>query len=167
MLERFLQPRVDRSEGRVLAEPSYPRERRGAQTDSGLKLRFPSLARRIASQHEQLHTLAAMVSSSVERGSLRSARLAFTSFSAALESHMTLEDQTFFPAIRGLSPSLAPHLAQLIAVHAGFRQRLDDLHELLARGSAEEFRRGFDGFCSDFAQHEVREERIVAGATRS
>ena len=150
-----------------MAEPQCPRERRGAWTDSGLKLRFPSIARRIVSQHEQLDMFAAMVSSSVEGGSLRSARRAFTSFAAALESHISLEDQTFFPALRGLSPSLGPSLAQLIAEHAGFRQRLDDLHELLARGSAEEFRRGFDGFCSDFAQHEVREERIVAGATRS
>lgn len=142
-------------------------ERRSATTDSGLKLRFPSISRRIASQHDQLDTLAVMVSSSAERGALPSSRLAFSSFSDALQSHIALEDQKFFPAICGLRPSLAPRLAELIADHERFRQCLDDLHELLARGSVEEFAQSFDEFCNDFAQHEVREERIVGEATPS
>ena len=98
-------------------------------------------------------------------GSLPSARVTFASFSDALESHITLEEQSFFPAIRGLRKSLGPQLAQLTVDHDRFRQRLEDLHELLARGSAEEFIVVFDEFCDDFAWHEVREERIVAEAT--
>ena len=143
------------------------RKPRGSAMDPGLTLRFPSVARRIVSQHEQLDTFSTLVRSSIESGSLRSARTAFTSFCDALDAHITMEDQTFFPAIHGLNPALAPHLTQLIDDHASFRLRMDELHEQLARGSGEEFSRAFDQFCADFSRHEAREEKIVARTTRS
>ena len=150
-----------------MAERSDSRNSPGSPMDPGLTLRFPSVARRIVSQHEQLDTFSALVRSSVERGSLRRARRAFTSFRDALDAHVTMEDQTFFPAIHGLNPALGPDLEPLVGDHADFRLRMDDLHEQLARGSVEEFSRAFDDFCIDFSRHEAREEKIVAHADRA
>jgi hypothetical protein len=136
----------------------------GGRVDAGLGLRLQSVLRRIESQHEQLRTFADVVDSSVASGSLRSARLGFMSFSDALDAHITMEDQTVFPAVRGLTPEAAPDLTQLIADHARFRHRLDALHDLLARGSAEEFDSDFSAFRDEFATHEAREEGILRRA---
>jgi hypothetical protein len=133
----------------------------GGGIDAGLELRLQSVLRRIQSQHEQLRIFAEVVASSVLAGSLRRARLGFMSFSDALDAHVTMEDRTVFPAVRGLVPELAPDLTQLVADHARFRDCLDALHDLLARGSAEDFSSDFASFRDEFAAHEAREERIL------
>ena len=115
----------------------------------------------IFGQHSQLHSFFEMVGEALQRGSLQSARLAFTRFRDALEAHIDVEDHQFFPALRGLRPHLAAALAELVRDHARYRQTLEELHEMLARGSAEEFNRGFSKLCDDFAQHEAREEALA------
>jgi hypothetical protein len=135
--------------------------------DPGLALRFPSVARRVEGQHQKLQSFASRVTDAIERGSLTSARAAFTSFADALSAHISLEDQTVFPALRGLSPELAPDLTRLAADHNGFRTALDELHDLLARGWSDEFGHGFRAFLADFTSHEQREEKVVARGVRA
>ena len=128
----------------------------------GLRLRMRGEVRRLSTQHEQLDTFAQMVAAGLERQSLHAARIAFTRFRDALEAHVTLEDRIFFPALRGLRPALDADLADLVRQHDGFRAELEALHDLLASGSAEAFEESFQGFCDSFAEHEAREERILA-----
>ena len=142
-----------------------PREA-AKEIDPGLAMRFPSVVRRVVSQHQQLEAFADQVRTATQAGTLRTARSAFVSFSDALGAHIDLEDQTVFPAIHGLNPPLTPQLSALVADHERFRALLDDLHDMLARGSAEEFARAFDSFLSDFASHEQREEQVVSQARR-
>ena len=137
----------------------------GLLSEPGLLLRMSSDTRRMFGQHRQLEDFSGLVASALAGGSLRSARLAFTRFRDALEAHITVEDQMFFPAVRGLRPGLDAHLAQLVREHARFREHLDELHELLAKGSAEAFGKSFGDFREDFAQHEAREEQIISAAT--
>lgn len=133
----------------------------GEVSQPGLDLRIASETKRIFGQHSQLRLFFEMVRESLQRGSLQSARIAFTRFRDALEAHIDVEDHQFFPALRGLKPHLAASLAQLVRDHARYRQILDELHEMLARGSAEEFNAGFGKLCDDFAQHEAREESLT------
>jgi hypothetical protein len=128
----------------------------------GLELRVAGETRRVFGQHARLESFFEMVSEALGRGSLQNARIAFTRFRDALEAHIDVEDKSFFPALRGLRPHLAPQLGQLVLDHARYRERLEDLHDLLARGSAEEFSRSFAGFCDEFAVHESREESLWA-----
>jgi iron-sulfur cluster repair protein YtfE (RIC family) len=132
--------------------------------EPGLDLRITAETKRIFGQHAQLRSFFELVQDGLERHSLQAARLAFTRFRDALEAHMHVEDSSYFPALRGLRPHLAPQLAQLVLDHTQNRSDLEDLHELLARGSAEEFSRSFAAFCDRFAEHEAREEAL-AGAT--
>jgi hypothetical protein len=129
-------------------------------SEPGLDLRIEAQTKRIFGQHAQLRSFFELVKEGLERNSLQSARLAFTRFRDAIEAHMHVEDHSYFPALRGLRPQLAPQLAQLVLDHARNREELEELYELLARGSAEEFSRRFSTFCDDFAEHEAREEAL-------
>lgn len=130
----------------------------------GLDLRINSETRRIFGQHHQLRSFFELVQDAFARGSLQAARLAFTRFRDAIEAHIDVEDSSWFPALRGLRPHLAPQLAQLVQDHARYREVLEELYDLLARGSAEEFGRKFTALCDDFAGHEAREEALAAFA---
>jgi hypothetical protein len=130
--------------------------------EPGLDLRIAAETKRIFGQHEQLRSFFELVRDGLKRRSLQAARLAFTRFRDAIEAHMDVEDKSYFPALRGLRPHLAPQLAQLVLDHARNREELEELHELLARGSAEEFSHRFAAFCDAFAEHEAREEALGA-----
>lgn len=105
-----------------------------------------------------------MVLADLERGSLQNARTSFLRFRDALEAHLTLEDHVFFPAFRGLRPELSETLARLFDEHEVFRGDLEQLHELLALGSAEEFLRMFQALAARVAEHEKLEEETLATA---
>lgn len=150
-----------------MAHPDDPSGRRSPSgtpglTQPGLALRVASETRRVFGQHARLENFFDMVAEALQRGSLQTARIAFTRFRDALEAHIDVEDKSFFPALRGLRPHLAPQLAQLVMDHARYRECLEELHDLLARGSAEEFSRTFTEFCDEFAVHESREESLWA-----
>jgi hypothetical protein len=127
----------------------------------GLSLRVASETKRILGQHAQLDAFFQMVDEALARGSMQAARIAFMRFRDAYESHVDVEEHSFFPTLRGLKPHLAPHLAQLVLEHARHREHLDELHELLARGSAEPFSSSFTRFCDELARHEAREEALI------
>ena len=132
--------------------------------EPGLARQIPRRARRVIAGHQQLETFSEFVRSAVEAGSLHNARLSFMRLCDALDAHITVEDQHFFPAMRGLRPELAPDLGQLIREHAEFRITMDALRDLLAQGSAEAFATQFEEFCDTVADHELREERIIGRA---
>ncbi len=147
-----------------MAERSDPRRPSDPASEPGLTLQISRRARRVIAGHEQLGTFSELVRNWVEQGSLQNARLSFMRLCDALHAHLNVEDQQFFPAIRGLKPSLAPELAQLVREHADFRVAMDELRDLLARGSAEAFVLRFEEFCDALSDHEVREERIIERA---
>ncbi len=162
-VERFLQRRLAEREAeeRTVA-PTDTTSSPNESPQLGLDLRIANETRRMFGQHAQLHAFFDLVREGLDRGSLQATRLAFTRFRDAIEAHMDVEDKSYFPALRGLRPHLAPQLAQLVLDHAANREDLEELHELLARGSAEEFIRRFADFCDTFAQHEAREEALGA-----
>ena len=116
---------------------------------------------RLSAQHRQLDEFFATVMSALERGSLVTARAVFVRFRDALDAHVTLEDRVFFPALRGLHPRITSELVRLVEDHESFRRDLDELSDLLAKGSGEEFADAFDCLAVTFSQHEEREEGLM------
>jgi hypothetical protein len=140
---------------------------RGTQSGGGVRepalaLRMGSEARRISAQHKQLDLFYGMLEESLQRGSLRGARVAFVRFHDALEAHISLEDQVFFPALRGLRPEFEPDLSALVEEHSTIRLELDRLHDLLSAGSLEECSECLGRFAAAIAEHEEREEALMA-----
>lgn len=134
----------------------------GAMKQPGLRLRLRSGAERLSAQHRQLNTFFEMVLAAIDRHSLSGARTSYVRFRDALEAHLSLEDEVLFPALRGLRPELDETLTSLVLEHKRFRTQLERLHELLALGSAESFGREFEDFTEEVAQHERREESLLA-----
>ena len=130
----------------------------------GLRMRLRGEARRLSTQHARLDTFCEMVSDALRRGSLSGARLAFMRFSDALDAHVTLEDQVFFPALRGLRPDLTESLTRLVHEHTTIRNDLEQLRDLLSAGSAEAFERDFSCLCDFICEHERTEDEVLRPA---
>jgi hypothetical protein len=138
-----------------------------SQSDQpGLRLRMGQEARRISSQHRQLDVLFALVAAAVRRGAPREARDAFLRFGDALDAHVSLEDELYFPALRGLRPALADDLAVLEREHRAFREQTEALRRLfdaaydsagLARCEAP-----LEQLVTAVEDHEGREELLIA-----
>ena len=131
------------------------------QLQPGLRLRLRGEAKRLSTQHQQLDTFFDSVMSALERGSLTGARVAFVRFCDALGAHVDLEDPVFFPALRGLQPSLTELLTGLVREHTVVRQELDELRDLLAAGSAETFVKRFERLGGFLCDHERREDELL------
>ena len=130
--------------------------------EPALAMRMGSEARRISAQHKQLDLFYGMLEEALQRGSLRGARVAFVRFHDALEAHISLEDQVFFPALRGLRPEFEADLSGLVDEHAAIRLDLDHLHDLLAEGELEDCLECLGRFATTIAEHEEREETLMA-----
>jgi len=151
----------DRRWGRARS-PEHDEQTGGAGSEPGVQWRMQGEARRISSQHRQLELFYGMLEEALERGALQGARVAFVRFRDALDAHITLEDQVFFPALHGLSPELGPQLTGFVREHEAMRRQLDQLQDLLAEGAVESCVRELDAFAERIADHERREERLLA-----
>ncbi len=140
------------------------RGRHHAETlrEPGLAMRVSNDARRLSNQHDQLDEFYDMLIESLERGSLRGARVGFVRFHDAIEAHLTLEDRVFFPALRGLRPDLENELAALAREHAEMRMDLDHLHDLLVEGELDACLERVARLGITISGHEMREEALMS-----
>lgn len=127
----------------------------------GLRRRMLREARRISSQHRQLDDFHAALADALARGTADEARASFVRFGDALDAHFSLEDQLYFPALRGLRPDLDAQLAALVREHAEFRADLEALQQALDAAALEDGAARLDRFADALARHEEREERLV------
>jgi hemerythrin-like domain-containing protein len=139
---------------------------RGPVDQPGLRLRMSHEARRISSQHRQLDALFALVANAVARGAPREARDAFVRFADAVDAHVSLEDELYFPALRGLRPELAVDLEALVGEHRELREQMQTLRGLFdAAFDSETLLRceaPLERFVSGVEAHEGREELLIA-----
>ena len=128
----------------------------------GLALRVQRGSRVISAQHRQLDVLYLQVSTALHGGESERARAAFTRFSDALEAHLALEDGLYFPALRGLRPGLAGDLEGLCDEHQQLRETLARVAHSIESDACETCARLLHQFAGDLAEHEGREEGLLA-----
>lgn len=128
----------------------------------GLALRMQRETRVISNQHRQLDDFYRRVASALHEGEFEPARAAFARFSDALEAHLALEDGLYFPALRGLRPTLERDLEALCDEHQQLREGLAGVARALERGGCEACADLFAHFAGDLAEHEGREEGLLA-----
>jgi hypothetical protein len=129
--------------------------------EPGLALRMQRERRVISAQHRQLDDFTLRLAAALDAGEAPAAQAAFLRFSDALEAHLALEDGLYFPALRGLRPSLAPDLVALGDEHQALRERLARLARLVAAGRCEACVRPLERLAGDLAEHEGREEGLL------
>jgi hypothetical protein len=136
---------------------------RGPIEQPGLRLRLHGEVRRISSQHRQLDLLYAAVVEAFESGSGRETGDALGRFRDAFDAHTRLEDGFYFPALRGLRPELAGPLEVFVREHGRFREDFARLAARLSASGLEGFGDVLDAFAAELADHEAREEALLAG----
>jgi len=134
----------------------------GQRREPGLALRMQRERRVIASQHRQLDEFTLHLAAALDAGRSDEARAAFQRFSDALESHLSLEDGLYFPALRGLRPQLRGDLEALSHEHHRLRERLARLASALATGRCEACVAPLEQLITRLADHEGREEGLLA-----
>jgi hypothetical protein len=130
--------------------------------EPGLALRMQRERRVISSQHRQLDDFTLRLAAALDSGDAGHARAAFQRFSDALEAHLALEDGLYFPALRGLRPSLSRDLESLADEHRGLRERVARLAQLVEAGRCEACLPSLERLAGDLADHEGREEGLLA-----
>lgn len=133
--------------------------------DVGLRLRMRGEERRIASQHERLDDLVGAVYKRIEEVGASAALDDFRLFVTALEAHMAVEEEIYFPALHGLRADVGPELRDLVAEHGSLREASQAIHELLEADEAEPASAALDRLASRVSSHELAEEELIARIT--
>ncbi len=144
------------------ASSTEPADRR----DVGLRKLMHRDTRRISTQHRKLDTFYAMIAMALELGELPKARAAFLRFQDALDAHFSLEDELYFPAIRGLRPQLDAALAELVREHRFLRKAMQDVGRELERDDQSRSADALEEFVVLLSAHEGREEELLASIER-
>ena len=127
----------------------------------GLRMRVAQESRRISSQHRLLDDLHSVVAEALEQGDAPTACERFCRFKNALDAHMALEDELYFPALHGLEPDLESELMRLARDHQRFRSDLVTLERSFDQGDIGSCQRALDRFAGSFAAHELCEEDLT------
>ncbi len=133
---------------------------------SGLGRRLRIEARRISSQHRQLDELYALLVKALDEGVQGPVRRGFERFRDALEAHFSMEDNVHFPALHGLRPELDGLLTRLVDEHRTLRDKLARVQDAFLAGDLETGLERLDAFAEELAEHEDREEDLVAELRR-
>jgi hypothetical protein len=118
--------------------------------------------RRISSQHKQLGDLYDRVLASVDGGGPRMALNDFLLFSTALEAHMAVEEDIYFPALHGLRNDVGEELLELVAEHVRIRGELLGVQKRLSGGNEVDARQALDDLANLVGRHEEQEEVLLA-----
>jgi hemerythrin superfamily protein len=146
----------------VMAEKSEPH---GGVLDGGLRLRMRSEERRIESQHEQLDDLCRDVYSRIDKDGAKLAINDFLLFVTALDAHMKVEEDIYFPALHGLREDAGRELAALVAEHVDLRQEADVVRTRLKENDQAGARIALDHLARQISEHERSEENLIARIT--
>ena len=132
------------------------------QMETGLRHRLRRAVRQMATQHEHLRTLIHAIADSIEVGRVAEIQESVDRLRGAIEAHFSLEDDVFFPALHGLRPETGRELNALMREHGDFLEELSRLRNGLTTGTLADFAKGYQAFSQSIAEHECREERLVA-----
>jgi iron-sulfur cluster repair protein YtfE (RIC family) len=130
--------------------------------ETGLRHRLRRAVRQMATQHEHLRTLIHAIADAIEVGRVEEIQESVDRLRGSIEAHFSLEDDVFFPALHGLHPETGRELNDLMREHVDFLEDLSRLRSGLTTGTLDDFAQGYRAFSQSIAEHECREERLVA-----
>jgi len=115
-------------------------------------------------QHRQLGVLRERINAELARSSIAGARREFELLAESLHAHFRVEERFVFSAIRGLGPSAAQLIDELMDEHRALTGQLSALHDELAGGNGFAFAVRLEALMKALASHEEREEGVVGQA---
>jgi len=133
--------------------------------DIGLRLRMRGEERRIASQHERLDDLCREVYARIDKDGAAPALDEFLLFVTALDAHMTVEEDIYFPALHGLRADAGPELMEFVDEHVELRADAAAVRDRLQEHDGAGARLALDHLARRVSQHELAEEDLIARIT--
>ena len=113
-------------------------------------------------EHSELDQLIEAVVEACAGNSGAAASAALEDLAQALEGHLTVEEEVYFPLVKHLRPELEPTIRAVRLAHGVLRGQLDELREQLAANEREEARRLLDSLLELFRSHEAIEGKLIA-----
>ena len=89
----------------------------------------------------------------------------FLLFSTALDAHMSVEEDIYFPALHGLRSDLANEFQALVREHELMRDELSQIRDVLAKEDRVAVFAAFDQLADFLNRHERKEEELIARVT--
>ena len=130
--------------------------------DRGLRARMRTEERRISAQHERIDAFCREVLRRIDRDGPAQSMEEFARLQEAIEAHMAVEDEVYFPALHGLRPDVEPELRSLIEEHEQMRRQVEGVRELLLAGDRERGSRALGDLTRRIERHELAEEELIA-----
>lgn len=112
---------------------------------------------KIETQHQLLESSLAGALRALEHGELDAARKRASSLGRFLESHLSLEEQVYFPQKLAEAPQLGDAIEELLADHTALRAQLADVSRRLVDGACAAAENHLKAFAATFRRHEIRE----------
>jgi hemerythrin superfamily protein len=137
----------------------------GESWNDGLRMQMRGEERRIESQHEHLDSLCQELYWRIDKDGPTYAIGEFLLFITALDAHMTMEEDVFFPALYGLRADLGSDFEALIKEHGEFRVAAAEIKEKLRANDRDGARVALDLLARRISEHERIEEDLLARIT--
>jgi len=132
---------------------------------AGLLHRLRRIRRQVGDQHRHLNAIRAELARALASGRVTPAMEVLRGYSEAIQAHFVLETQTFFPALHGLRPEFGSDLEALDREHGLLLSRLEQIEVTLSRSALASGAEEVQGFNTALAEHERREEALMARIT--
>ena len=113
-------------------------------------------------EHSELDQLIEAIVEACGGKSGAAASAALEDLAEALEGHLTVEEEVYFPLVEHLRPELKPMIQGARLAHGVLRGQLDQLREQLAADEREEARRLLGSLLELFRSHEAIEGQLIA-----
>ena len=133
--------------------------------DPGVRLRMKSEERRISSQHERLDGLCRELYARLDKYGAAPVVEEFLLFVAALDAHMKIEEEVYFPALHGLRGDTAAELDARVSEHADLREQAEEVRQLLDANDGDAARMTLESLAREIEKHEQAEEDLIARIT--
>jgi len=134
-------------------------------TNGELRSQMRGEERRIESQHQRLDSLCRELYWRIDKDGPTHAISEFLLFITALDAHMTMEEDVFFPVLYGMRADLGPEFEALVDEHAEFRIEAAEIKDRLQANDREGARVALELLARRISVHERVEEELLARIT--
>jgi len=134
-------------------------------TNEELRSQMRGEERRIESQHQRLDSLCRELYWRIDKDGPTHAISEFLLFITALDAHMTMEEDVFFPVLYGMRADLGPEFEALVDEHAEFRIKAAEIKDRLQANDREGARVALELLARRISVHERVEEELLARIT--
>lgn len=118
-------------------------------------------------EHSELDQLIEVLVEACGGGSGAAASAALEELAEAMQGHLAVEEEVYFPLVEHLRPELGVTLQGVRQAHGVMLGQLDQLREQLAGGELEEAGRLLGTLLDLFRSHEVIEGQLISELTGS